>query len=90
MLTPPLCLLQHKAPRRNIFLGMIKFTLDACKIVVVMVDSLGRGQLRPFHILCGVSDAVTLRPLLVAFGAGKRAGEGETLGTAVFVGVDMA
>ena len=89
-LLAPSFLLQHKAPRCSILLGMIKFALDACKIIVVMVNSLGRGEVRPLHILCRVSEAATLRPLLVAFDTGKRAGEGEASGTAVFVGVDMA
>lgn len=54
---------------------MIKFTLDACKIIIVMVNSFWSCEVFLFDIDCGVSEAVALCPLLMALYARKGACE---------------
>lgn len=55
-----------------------------------MVDPLWRCKVGPRQVLCWVSDAVALGPLLVTLDTGKRAGKGEATGAAVLMGADVA
>lgn len=55
-----------------------------------MVDTLGSGKVLLPHIFGRIADAIAFGPLLVALDAGKRAGQGEAAGTAIFVRSDVA
>ena len=52
---------------------MINFTLNACQIIVVMIDSFWSCQVFLFDIDGWVSDTVALCPLLVALDTRKGA-----------------
>lgn len=78
------------APGSGILLGKINLSLDACQVVVIVVDTLGRGELLLPHIFGRISDTIAFGPLFMALDAGERAGQGEAAGTAILVGSDMA
>lgn len=82
--------LQNDSSRCSIFLRIVKFSLNTCEVVVVMVDPLWGRKIFLLDVHCGIAEAVALCPLLMALNAGKRACESGAARTAVFVGPDMA
>jgi len=74
----------------SVSIGIVKLALNACKIVVIVVDAVWSSKIRAFNIKRRVADAVALGPLLVTFNAGERAGASRTAGASVFMGSDVA
>lgn len=69
---------------------MVKFAFNACKIVVIVVDTLWRGKVLLLDVNCGITDAITFGPLLMTFDAREGAGQGGAARAAVIVWFDMA
>lgn len=55
-----------------------------------MIDAVWSSKIGALDVNGRVADAVALRPLLMTFNAGERAGASRTAGAAVFVGSDVA
>jgi len=74
----------------SVSIGIVKLALNASKIVVIVVDAVWSSKIRAFDVKRRIANAVALRPLLVTFNAGERAGASRTAGAAVFMGSDVA
>lgn len=69
---------------------MVKFALDARKVIVIMINAFWRGEIFLLHIDGGIADAIAFGPLLVTLDAGEGAGQDGAAGTAVVVWFDVA
>ena len=58
--------MQNDSPRCRILLCVVKFSLNACKVIVVMVNSLRRCKIFLLDINRGIADTVALCPLFMA------------------------
>lgn len=83
-------ILYDNAPFVSVSIGIVKLALNACKIVVIVVDAVWSSKIRAFDVKRRVADAVALRPLLVTFNAREGACASRTAGAAVFMGSDVA
>jgi len=74
----------------SVSIGTVKLAFNASKIVVIVVDAVWSSKIGAFDVKRRIANTVALRPLLVTFNAGKRAGASRTAGAAVSMGSNVA